>query len=115
MPPRNRSRQQAAPAAPQRVAPQIMIPFTAAAHEHREPVTVDNAGALGAAQNPRGPFDIPSYGFIKSVLLEVSLTGGTLGAGVLAADFPFNILQNIQITDVNGAPIFGPLDGYATL
>lgn len=91
------------------------IPFTAAAHEHTEPITTDTAGAIGAAQNPRGPYDVPAYGFLRHIVLEVDLSGGTLGAGVLSADFPWNVLQNIQLLDVNGAPIFGPLDGYAAL
>lgn len=91
------------------------IPFTAAAHEHVEQVTVDNAGAIAAAQGIRGPFDVPAYGFLRSILFEVNVTGGTLGAGVLNADYPFNILQGITLADVNGAPLFGPLDGYAAL
>jgi hypothetical protein len=91
------------------------IPFTAAAHEHTEPVITDSTLALGAAQQPRGPFDVPAYGFLRHVFLEVTGSGGTLGAGVLSADYPFNILQNIALIDVNGAPIFGPLDGFAAL
>lgn len=91
------------------------IPFTAAAHEHTEPITTDNTGAIGAAQLQRGPFDVPAYGFLRNIVLEVTLSGGVIGAGVLSPDYPFNVLQNIQLLDVNGAPIFGPLDGYATL
>lgn len=91
------------------------IPFTAAAHEHTEPVITDTTLALGAAQQPRGPFDVPAYGFLRHIFLEVTGSGGTLGAGVLSADYPFNILQNIALIDVNGAPIFGPLDGFAAL
>lgn len=102
---------------PQRQAPPPLppVPFTAAAHEHTEPVVTDATLALGAAQQVRGPFDVPAYGFLRNIFLEVSLSGGTLGAGALAADHPWNILQNISLLDVNGAPIFGPLDGYATL
>jgi hypothetical protein len=91
------------------------IPFTAAAHKHTEPVVQDTSLALGAAQQPRGPFDVPAYGFLRHIFLEVVGSGGTLGAGVLHPDYPFNILQNISLVDVNGAPIYGPLDGYATL
>ena len=91
------------------------IPFTAAAHEHSEPVITDATLAIGASQQPRGPFDVPAFGFLRHIFMEVLLSGGTLGAGVLNADYPFNLLQNIQLADVNGAPIFGPLDGYATL
>lgn len=111
MPPMTRQNPQrkAAPAQVQ------AIPFTAAAHEHSEPITTDITAAIGAAQQPRGPFDVPSYGFLRHIFLEVTLSGGTLGAGALSPDFPFNILQNITLSDVNGAPIFGPLDGYACL
>jgi hypothetical protein len=91
------------------------IPFTAAAHEHTEPVTTDTTLALGAAQQPRGPFDVPAYGFLRNIYLEVTGSGGTLGAGVLHPDYPFNVLQNVSLIDVNGAPIFGPLDGFALL
>lgn len=91
------------------------IPFTAAAHEHVEPVTTDNAGAIAAAQGIRGPFDVPAYGFLRAIVFEVNLSGGTLGAGALSADFPFNILQGITLADVNGANLFGPLDGFAAL
>lgn len=91
------------------------IPFTAAAHRHVEPVGVDTPAILGAAQQQRGPFDVPAYGFMRHIILEVSLAGGTLGAGALSADWPWNVLQNLQISDVNGAPIFGPLDGFAAL
>lgn len=98
---------------PQQRAPQVIIPFTGAAHQHTEPVTTDATLALGAAQQPRGPFDVPAYGFLRHIYLECIGSGGTLGAGALAADYPFNVLQNVSLVDVNGAPIFGPLDGYA--
>lgn len=112
MPPMVRQQQQQG----RRQAPPMPpIPFTAAAHEHSEPIVTDTTLALGAAQQVRGPFDVPAYGFLRHVFLEVAMSGGTLGAGVLAADHPWNILQNISLVDVNGAPIFGPLDGYATL
>jgi hypothetical protein len=91
------------------------IPFTAAAHEHSEPIITDATLAIGAAQQPRGPYDVPAFGFLRHVFMEVILSGGTIGAGTLSADYPFNILQNITLSDVNGAPIFGPLDGYAAL
>lgn len=90
-----------------------MIPFTAAAHQHVEIVNVDSALAVGTAQNQRPPYEIPAYGFMRHVILEVTCTGGALGAGVLSPDWPFNLLQNVQLLDTNGAPIFGPLDGYA--
>lgn len=104
--PATKSRQNAAP-------PVAAVPFTAAAHEHVEPI-FDVTVTPGAAAVNIPPIDIPSYGYGRNVLLEVtSSVNGALGGGALSADFPFNIFQSISLTDVNGAPIFGPLDGYA--
>lgn len=89
------------------------IPFTAAAHLHIEQADLEVGLAIGAAQLQRPPKEIPAYGFLRHILLEVTFSGGTLGAGVLSADWPWNILQQVQLLDTNGAPIFGPLDGYA--
>lgn len=104
-------------AAPQAAAAAAqLVPFTAAAHERSEPFTVtQTAVPLGAAAVNVGPIDIPASGFLRHVFLEVDLTGGVLGAGVLAADFPFNVFESISIDDVNGAPVAGPLNGYEWL
>lgn len=105
-------RRSAAPA----VAPPV-IPFVAAAHEHTEPafdVTVAGGAPPTAAVN-LGPFDIPAYGYLRHIFIEVDMSGGVLGPGVVHPDFPWNFISSISLNDVNGAPIFGPLDGYATL
>lgn len=94
-----------------------VIPFVAAAHEHTEPVfdVTVAAGAPPTAAVQLGPFDVPAYGFLRHIYIEVDMSGGTIGAGVVAADFPWNFISSISLNDVNGAPIFGPLDGYACL
>src|SRR2546423_579787 len=91
-----------------------LIPFTAASHEHLEPMfDVSTAAAsYASAAVQLGPFDVPAFGFLRHIWLFVQATGGTIGAGVLNADYPFNIIQSVTLADVNGAPIFGPLDGY---
>ena len=94
------------------VAPSI--PFTAAAHEHTEPA-FDVTVTPGATVQNLGPFDVPAYGYARHLFLQCTASGGTLGAGVLSVDHPFDLFQSIQYTDVNGAPIFGPLSGYQTL
>lgn len=94
-------------------APAVIIPFTAAAHEHVEPITTQAGIALGAATLPQGPFDVPAYGFLQHVVLDAVCSGGT--GGTATADAPFNLFQSIALLDVNGAPIFGPLDGFAAL
>lgn len=107
----------AAPAAPRAGAPAAplpQIPFVNAAHEHTEPAFSDTQAITAAAGVDKGPFDIPAYGYLRHILLECSFAGGTLGAGVLAADAPWNIFERITLSDVNGSPIF-ELDGYAAL
>lgn len=94
-------------------APAVMIPFTAAAHEHVEPIVTQAGVTLGAATQPFGPFDVPAYGFLQHIVLDVNGAGGTAGTPV--ADAPWTFFQSISLLDVNGAPIFGPLDGFATL
>lgn len=96
-----------------RNAPAVVIPFTAAAHEHVEPITTQSAITLGAATQPAGPFDVPAYGFLQHIVLDVVGAGGT--GGTATADAPWTFFQSISLLDVNGAPIFGPLDGFAAL
>lgn len=96
---------------------QALVPFTAAAHEHTE-IAFDTTVTPGENTLQLGPFDVPAYGYFRHLLVEV--TTATAGEGAEAnaeqnEDFPWSIFSNIQINDVNGAPIFGPLDGFASL
>lgn len=106
----------ASPAARQAAAAQapVQVPFTSAAHEHTEPA-FDVTVTPGATAQPLGPFDIPAFGYMRHINLQVDGSGGTLGAGVLSADYPFNLFSSINLQDVNGANMYGPLDGFAAL
>jgi hypothetical protein len=86
------------------------LPFTSSAHEHVEPAFTLSS-ALGAATVPFNPVDIPAYGYLRHILLECTVTGPT--AGTLTADGPWDAFSSIVLQDVNGANIFGPMDGYA--
>ena len=99
----------AAPA-PKDAAPTLLVPFTRAATEHTESF-LDTSVQQTAATIPISPVDIPAYGFMRGIYVEVT-TSGAAGASVFKGDGPFNVLQDIQLSDVNGAPIFGPGDGY---
>src|SRR3954454_19174227 len=90
------------------------VPFTSAAHEYNEPFA-DNTNTPGANATNVGPLDVSAQGYLRHLWILVQATGGSLGAGVLSADYPFNIFQTISLTDVNGAPLFGPLDGYGAM
>lgn len=98
-----------APDAPAAPAVVPMLPFTASAHEHTEPAFTLSS-AVGTATVNFNPQDVPAYGYFRHLLLEVSASGGAGGTG--NADFPFNLIQSVNLQDVNGANIVGPLTGY---
>ena len=81
-----------------------MVPFIRASAEHREPTGIDVQRALSnaGAQN-LGNFDVPAYGYVRSLVVVVTATGGT--TGVLAEDGPWNVLRDIALTEPNGAVI----------
>lgn len=99
-----------APAPAKANAPALLVPFTRAAKEHIEGF-LDVTQGVTTSTTPLAPVDIPAYGFMRGIFVEVTATGG-VGASTFRADGPFNILQDLSIQDVNGAPIVGPLDGY---
>lgn len=74
----------------------------------------DETTSLGASSVPVGPEDVPPLGFLRHVVIEVIASGGAAGAATVAADedAPFSVLQDLQLTDVNGNAIAGPLNGY---
>ena len=95
-------------------APQLpIIPFTHAAHEHVEPAFDVTRTVTGNVQQ-LGPFDVPAFGYLRNIWLLVEGSGGATGGGgaTLSGDAPFNLIQDVALLDVNGAPIFGPYNGY---
>lgn len=101
--------------APKQEAPKqpvALIPFTRGAVEHNEPFR-DDSFTLGAAQQNYGPYDIATYGFARALLVQVDITStGNSATVALGEDAPWSVFAELQISDVNGAPIFGPHSGY---
>jgi hypothetical protein len=91
-----------------------MVPFTAASHEHTE-IAFDKTVEFSEAQQQLGPFDVPAYGYFRHLFITVETTEAGSAELTNAEDSPYNIFSNIQVNDVNGAPIFGPMDGFAGL
>lgn len=82
-----------------------MVPFIRASSQHREPCGIDVSRLLvtsGAANI--GTFDVPAYGYVRSLVIVVSATGG-VGASVFDADGPWSVLRDIALTEPNGAVI----------
>jgi len=51
-------------------------------------------------------------GFLRGITMQVTSTGGVIGAGVLAGDSPYSILQSCSLEDISGGPILYPMGGY---
>jgi len=98
------SNKQAAPA----VAPKT---FVRSSLEHREASGIDKTLQISSSDQDLGAFPIPAYGFLRSVLLLVQVSGG-VGTAVFAPDAPWNILKMITIQEPNGAVISQFNSGY---
>lgn len=95
-------------------APAVLVPFVRASDEHIQPGSVDVSNALSGSARDLGIFDIPAYGYIRWLYILVRATGGddVTPNAAFAEDGPWNVLQNIMLTEPNGAPILQFTDGY---
>lgn len=82
--------------------------FNKASKRLTEPFA-DITQALGASAVTLQQIDVPAMGYLRSIVLDVHVTG-TTGA-TYNADAPWNVLDSIQLADVNGQPLV-QLSGY---
>lgn len=104
--------------APDSSKPVAVVPFVRASDEHLQPGNIDfTSGVLGATAQDMGIKDLPAYGYIRWLYLRVKATAGVAGLNnaVGHADAPWNVLQNIALTEPNGAYIVQFTDGYQML
>ena len=92
-------------------APVAVKSFVRSSLEHRESAGIDKTVQLSSSDQDLGAFPIPAYGFLRSLLLIVEVTGGA-GTAVFGADAPWNLLKNIIIQEPNGATIAQFNSGY---
>lgn len=100
--------------APQAVGGQGVIPFQAASHEVIfDAFTTDSWTPAAAAVNlfNGGAGAVRPYGYLANLWIKLTTSGGTAGAGVNAADAPFNAIQIFRFLDPNGHAILDT-DGY---
>jgi hypothetical protein len=81
-----------------------VVPFDQASHRGYEQGPVFEA-QIGAATKQFGPEGLPAQGFLRSVILQISSSGGVVGPGTVGLDFPFNVLNLVRLQDTNGAPM----------
>jgi len=79
------------------------VNFVRASDEHLEPGNVDVSRLLLANAIDAGTFDLPAYGFLSHMYVLVEGASGAGTGAVLTEDGPYNVLQNIALTEPNGA------------
>jgi hypothetical protein len=94
-------------------APAQLAPFVKGAYQHNEPFG-QGSQQLDGSQHVFGPVDVPAYGFLRDIAVVFTATGGADSGETVAvkADAPWCAIDSVQLTDVNGQPIIGPLSGY---
>jgi hypothetical protein len=105
--------QEGANAAPATAQQGPVVPFCQGSKPETEIAQTFPNLQLTAATQVLGPVALPANGYVRAVWLEVeTTTNGTIGSGVAAADYPFNIFQQIKLAEPNGAPLGMELTGY---
>ncbi len=87
------------------------IPFIVGSNCYREAPFVTVTQQLGASSQEYVNNVTPG-GFLRGITMQVTSTGGVLGAGALANDVPYSILQSCSLEDISGGPILYPMGGY---
>jgi hypothetical protein len=87
------------------------LPFARAAKWHLEQSNVQsNISLLSNSQVFN--FPIASYGYLSAILITVQLSGALGGSSMTFwEDAPYSLLSQIQLSDVNGVPLF-QLSGF---
>jgi hypothetical protein len=97
----------------QQARPVATVPFIRASAEHVEPTGIDVSTQITASGRNIGVFDIPAYGYVRSLLILVEATGGVnAGTSTFAEDGPWTALTDIALTEPNGAVIAQFQNGY---
>ena len=89
-----------------------VTPFVRASDENLQPGNVDSSLQITAATRDFGTFDVASYGYVQFLTVKVSCSGGTTTTAVGTEDAPWVALQNVQLTEPNGAYIVQFTNGY---
>jgi hypothetical protein len=89
-----------------------VVAFIDGTYDYSEVITRVTLTPTAATQELPVVNIIPG-GFLKGVLIDVNATGGVIGAGVVAADYPWNIFQSITLESIDGTPMLYPMDGYS--
>lgn len=92
----------------------VSVPFVRASDENLQGGNVDISRLMTAGSQDLGVTDVTSYGHMAYLTLFVTATGSSDTANDAAGteDAPWNVLQNIALTEPNGAYIVQFPSGY---
>jgi hypothetical protein len=91
-----------------------MIPFTRAARKKSRLIGQIGPVQLGAGLQQIAPLQVPANGYLRNLILDVTLTETGTNAATVAFqnDAPFNVLQQISLAAANGDSLINPIDGF---
>lgn len=84
-------------------APVPVVPFIRSSRLYRERFA-DVSRTQGSSDVDLGTFNVPAYGYMRSIVIHVQATGGS-GSGAALEDAPWTALQSLVLTEPNGAII----------
>lgn len=88
------------------------VPFARASKWHIEQSNVQSGISLAAANAQVFNFPVTSYGYLSGLLITVQASGGVTSTNAAPwEDAPWSVLSQVQLSDVNGVPIF-QLSGF---
>lgn len=90
-----------------------LMPFIRASQLRREQPFLDVTKTITTSDQDLGATSVPAYGFLRSLFIVVTATGGA-GAAVFSEDAPFSALKNIFLSEPNGAIVYQANTGYET-
>jgi hypothetical protein len=102
-----------APAEPGTTAapPMVANRFINGSAEHAEPF-YDSGQVLTYGQEVSN-VEVAANGFLSGILVRVDVVSSGNSASVaVRQDSPFNALSLVRLADINGANLFGPMDGW---
>jgi hypothetical protein len=86
-------------------------PFVRSAPEFSELLDFDSTKQINTTT--QGPYvlELPATGFVRSAVLQVDVTGGA-GASTPNGDYPFSLLDSLDLTDVGGQDLIETITGH---
>lgn len=89
------------------------IRFTVASRPQRRFSNAQGPISNFAGSNSFQPIQLPATGFVRKVSMYFTATATfASGAAIVAGDGPWNLVNNITLTDATGQPVMQPQSGF---